>query len=78
MTHIYIYIDCGQPSVPQGTFVAPNGTTLGQIAVVSCIDGYNLNGSSTIVCTATGWNETVTCDIQSEYAHKTVIFLQAL
>ena len=52
-------VDCGQPESPD-----PNGavsvdeTTLGNTATYSCNSGYNLVGSSTVTCLASGqWSD---------------------
>ncbi|XP_060570002.1 uncharacterized protein LOC132728362, partial [Ruditapes philippinarum] len=56
--------DCGQFAVVNGEVNTSLGTSIGALATVKCDDGYDLQGSSEINCTKTGWNETVSCQIQ--------------
>jgi hypothetical protein len=63
----YIFIqDCLMPSVANGTIAdTPNGTTFNETAFISCIDGFNLNGSSSVTCEDDGnWSTLPTCDIR--------------
>ncbi|XP_052236461.1 uncharacterized protein LOC127848192 isoform X6 [Dreissena polymorpha] len=57
--------DCGNASLANGVATAPKGTTYQKQAYVQCNPGYALNGSSLIECSATGWNDTVQCVIQT-------------
>jgi hypothetical protein len=58
--------DCLMPTVANGTIAdTPNGTTFNETAIISCIDGFKLNGSSTVTCEADGnWSTLPTCDIR--------------
>ena len=56
---INVAVDCGQPESPD-----PNGaisvgeTTLGNTATYSCNSGFDLVGSSTVTCLASGqWSD---------------------
>ena len=64
--YYHVTLDCGLPSISNGEVSASNGTTLDETATVSCIDGYQLLGSSVIKCTSAGWNDTVTCTLKGE------------
>ena len=44
------YSDCGDPAPTHGSAVTPEGTTLGEMAFISCEDGYTLVGVSPITC----------------------------
>ncbi|XP_052235807.1 uncharacterized protein LOC127847743 isoform X2 [Dreissena polymorpha] len=59
--------DCGSAAPANGVAKAPNGTTYQKQATVQCNPEYTLNGSSVIECTATGWNDSVSCVIQKPY-----------
>ena len=56
-------LDCGDPTPENGQAITSSGTTLNEIASVTCDNGYTLNGSSVIRCLDTGWNDTTTCVI---------------
>lgn len=60
------FLDCLDPSPSNGFAVAKNGSTLNSMATVSCNSGYTLNGSTVITCTAFGWNDSVTCNLQGK------------
>ncbi|KAH3751559.1 tenascin-N-like isoform X1 [Dreissena polymorpha] len=53
--------DCGSAAPVNGVARAPNGTTYQKQATVQCNQGYTLKGPSLIECTATGWNDSVSC-----------------
>jgi hypothetical protein len=61
------FLDCGQFAVVNGEVNTSLGTSIGSLATVKCDEGYDLQGSSEINCTNTGWNETVSCQIQGTY-----------
>lgn len=61
------FVDCGDPSPLHGTAITSNGTTAGSTAFISCSEGYNMSGSSTITCTSDGWDSLPTCSIQGMY-----------
>ncbi|XP_052237124.1 angiopoietin-related protein 2-like isoform X2 [Dreissena polymorpha] len=54
-------LDCGSAAPVNGVARAPNGTTYQKQATVQCNQGYTLKGPSLIECTATGWNDSVSC-----------------
>ncbi|XP_053387316.1 uncharacterized protein LOC128551050 [Mercenaria mercenaria] len=56
--------DCGQFSVANGEVNTSLGTTTGSSATVVCDEGYDIQGSSVVICSSTGWNESVTCQVQ--------------
>ncbi|XP_060589162.1 sushi, von Willebrand factor type A, EGF and pentraxin domain-containing protein 1-like [Ruditapes philippinarum] len=56
--------DCGRFSVANGEVNTSLGTSIGSLATVKCDDGYDLQGSSEIICTSDGWEKTVSCQIQ--------------
>ena len=67
MFYFYLHAaDCGNPTPENGLATYSSGTTLGQTATVSCNAGYDINGSTMVVCEHSGWNDTTTCDIQSK------------
>ncbi|KAH3735246.1 hypothetical protein DPMN_041709 [Dreissena polymorpha] len=45
-------IDCSEPTIPNGNASLPTGTTYGEIAFVSCLSGYVLQGVAYITCEA--------------------------
>lgn len=57
-------LDCQDPSPSNGFAATDNGSTLDNLATVSCNPGYALNGSTVLTCTALGWNDSVTCNLQ--------------
>lgn len=59
--------DCGDPAPLYGYATITTGTLYEDVATVYCNSGYNLTGSSTIICTSSGeWNESTSCNIQSK------------
>lgn len=58
--------DCGDPAPSNGIATTLSGTTLGEVATVTCSPGYNTSGSSTLTCLEDGWNDTTTCVIQGD------------
>ncbi|XP_053398307.1 CUB and sushi domain-containing protein 1-like [Mercenaria mercenaria] len=56
--------DCGDPTPNNGFANIPSGTTFSETATITCSPGYNLNGSSTLTCQQSGWDDTPTCYIQ--------------
>lgn len=59
-----IFPDCGDPSPTNGIANTPAGTTFDETATISCNPGYDVSGSSTLICLDSGWNDTATCTIQ--------------
>lgn len=56
---LHTVIDCGALTNPvDGIVNTAGGTTFGMEATYSCMDGYELTGPPTRVCTRTGWNGT--------------------
>ncbi|WAR22468.1 MATN2-like protein [Mya arenaria] len=55
--------DCGPPSVAYGQVTTSGNTTFGYNATIVCNEGYSLDGSGEILCTAYGW-ENVSCVLQ--------------
>ncbi|WAR22494.1 DMBT1-like protein [Mya arenaria] len=55
--------DCGPPSVANGHVTTSGNTTFGNNATIVCNEGYSLDGSGEILCTAYGW-ENVSCVLQ--------------
>jgi hypothetical protein len=68
-THYFILLDCGRFSVANGEVNTSLGTSIGSLATVKCDDGYDLQGSSAIICTSDGWDKTVSCQIQGILAY---------
>lgn len=61
----FSFTDCGVLSVPNGEANTTLGTSIGAIATVKCDEGYNLNGHFVVVCTTSGWNDSLlACVIQ--------------
>lgn len=56
------------PSITNGeTAETPRGTTYNEIAILSCVDGYTLNGNAFVTCQADGnWTTLPSCDIKSK------------
>lgn len=83
-TYYIIYIsvtplDCGDPTPFNGLLSnALSGTYLGDTATITCDSGFDISGSSSLTCLETGWNDTSTCIIQSEYVFRNIIQLQVL
>lgn len=72
--HFLIYVaflssDCSVPSIPNGKSAeTPKGTTYNEIAIMSCEDGYTLNGNAFVTCQANGnWSTLPTCVIKGKY-----------
>ncbi|XP_053374890.1 deleted in malignant brain tumors 1 protein-like [Mercenaria mercenaria] len=57
-------IDCGKLEVANGTVNLSSATTFGALVSVSCNEGYDLDGSNIVECTASGWNKSVSCILQ--------------
>ena len=57
-------VDCGTLAAPQNGQVTLTATTFMSTATYSCNSGYNLSGSGTRTCQASGtWSDTApTCD----------------
>ncbi|XP_052784322.1 uncharacterized protein LOC128220099 isoform X2 [Mya arenaria] len=53
-------LDCGPPSVANGHVTTFGNTTFGNNASIVCNEGYSLDGSGEILCTANGWGN-VSC-----------------
>ena len=67
-TYMHAAVDCGSLTNPvDGMVDTAGGTTLGNVAIYSCMDGYELNGSPIRVCIEDGkWNDMEpTCDGKS-------------
>lgn len=64
-------LDCGILSIPNGEANTTHGTSVDAIATIECDKGYSLNGSSLVICTTSGWNDTsMVCEIQGrDYIH---------
>lgn len=58
--------DCGDPAPENGVSSVQSGTLYGAQVNVSCNSGYNLIGPSILSCVDTGWNASVTCQIQGK------------
>ena len=64
ITSCYV-ADCGDVNIPNGNAVAAGGTKFGQNATVSCNTGYDLQGSSVVLCVANGtWDSFPACKVQ--------------
>ena len=60
-----LFSDCGQLEVANATVDITNGTTYGEIAIVSCLIGFLPAGKTPVHCLATGnWSEGPVCDIR--------------
>ncbi|KAH3747325.1 hypothetical protein DPMN_181750 [Dreissena polymorpha] len=53
--------DCGRPAIANAKIMTNTSTSLNSQAVISCNEGFNLEGPSVITCTETGWSDNVTC-----------------
>jgi Sushi repeat (SCR repeat) len=74
---ISLFIDCGSPAPTNGTADFPKGSTYGEVAIVSCNEGYTRTGSAFITCLANGtWSEEPTCNIVGKTCQ--VIFVGCL
>ena len=51
----YSILDCGNLTIPNGTFITDNGTLFGQVGRQECDTGFDLIGEQNIRCTANGW-----------------------
>ena len=61
----YTFSDCGQLEVANATVDITNGTTYGEIAIVSCLEGYLPAGKTPVHCLATGnWSLGPVCEIR--------------
>jgi len=57
--------DCGQLEVANATVDITNGTTYGEIVIVSCLEGFLPAGKTPVHCLATGnWSEGPECEIR--------------
>jgi Sushi repeat (SCR repeat) len=75
---ISLFIDCKSPAPNNGTADSPKGTTYGEVAIVSCNEGYTRSGSAFITCLANGtWSEKPTCNIVGKTCPK-IIFIEFL
>ena len=55
MSHIFLIVtDCGELSHPANGQVVLGSTTVGGIATYLCNEGYNLTGSSRLICGSDG------------------------
>ncbi|XP_053387243.1 sushi, von Willebrand factor type A, EGF and pentraxin domain-containing protein 1-like [Mercenaria mercenaria] len=55
-------VDCGDPTPIKG-LADQNETTYGAVVEITCLDGYNITGNSTIICEQDGgWSSTPVCD----------------
>lgn len=73
----FVILDCGDPAPHNGTADFPKGTTYGEVAIVSCNEGYTRSGSAFITCLANGsWSERPTCNIVGKTCQ--VIFIEFL
>ena len=61
--HIFTVVNCGPPpSIPNGSPGTPTRTTYGGTVAYSCNHGYELSGSATVTCLASGsWSTRPTC-----------------
>ena len=60
--------DCGTLEVTNGTVEAPKGTTFGQVAIISCITGFERSGASFVTCLSDQtWSNVPTCTIRGKY-----------
>jgi len=60
--------DCGTLEVTNGTVEAPKGTTFGQVAIISCITGFERSGASFVTCLSNQtWSNVPTCTIRGTY-----------
>ncbi|XP_053397191.1 sushi, von Willebrand factor type A, EGF and pentraxin domain-containing protein 1-like [Mercenaria mercenaria] len=60
--------DCGNRTLLNGQFSAPEGTTFGQTATHVCNIGYFLVGDTTVSCTDSGWKGIAgICEIEGMY-----------
>lgn len=59
---LMIVSDCQTPVILNGEADITNGTTYGKVAPVTCAEGYNLTGATTVECLQTGlWSTNVEC-----------------
>ena len=67
----FIVSDCTTPTITNGeTAETPKGTTYNEIAIMTCEEGYTLNGNAFVTCQDDGnWTTLPTCDIKSEWFH---------
>jgi hypothetical protein len=72
-----VCLDCGSPPTQGGTASTPKGTTYGEVAIISCNDGYTLNGTSFITCEANGnWSTLPKCIIKGKYNEINVYYAE--
>lgn len=56
------FTDCGDPTPANGSASMPTGTNYEDIAVISCDEGYVLEGDEYIVClNGSKWSDYPTC-----------------
>ena len=74
--YILLYTDCGFLTAPPNGSTLLSNTTFGSIASYSCDTGYNLIGSSTVVCQADGeWSgEIPVCTVTGRQYFEKVSF----
>lgn len=64
LEYALIISDCGDPAPTHGSAAAPKGTTFGEVAIISCDDGYTLDGEYFITCLETGnWSSYGKCNV---------------
>ena len=57
-----VFVDCGDPTPANGTAVAFKGTTYGEVAYITCNEGFFLQGSTHILCNESGvWSSSPSC-----------------
>lgn len=67
------------PNITNGEINAPGGTNYGDVALVSCDEGYLLNGSALLVCENGGvWTSLPTCVIKGVIFFTTIMHTQYL
>lgn len=55
-------LDCGDPSPVNGLSEAPRGTTYGEVAILTCNDGFSRTGSAFVTCRSNGtWSGVAIC-----------------
>lgn len=60
----FVISDCGNVTVTNANAETPIGTTYGEVALISCNDGYTRSGDSFVTCTAAGnWSTLPTCNL---------------
>jgi hypothetical protein len=56
------FVDCGSPPIANGQAKTPTGTTYGEVAFITCDEGFTLQGDEHVRCEAGGnWSSDPTC-----------------